>query len=252
MLTFTRDLSLIAFYKERTFELLYYASFAMLTACSFTTSLHCIERIYEYYKLRSKRNNHEEKGFQIFTILSYTSTILITMITQLLGNYYSILNSISSGLLYLTIQIVTFVVYVYTVYKTNQEYKEKTSETAISLPLSYKYHLQQIHKSSLLLTITILCVVLSNIVGCCYTIMMYTITDNAISLIDYALTFQIVVNFFLLLRLSILIFLQKKLRNYVYNILCFYIKQSKVSPNDSKIPNTIEGNVYFKIYSDHW
>uniref|UniRef100_A0A0N5BD56 7TM_GPCR_Srx domain-containing protein n=1 Tax=Strongyloides papillosus TaxID=174720 RepID=A0A0N5BD56_STREA len=222
----------------------------MLSACSFATSLHCIERIFAYYKLISKCNDENESPH--FTIFSYFATIFITAITQLLGNYFTILNSISSSLLFLSIQIITFVIFLYTVYKTNIYYRMKTSERSISLPLSYKYQLQQIYKSSKLLTLIIFCVVFSNVEGCCHTLIMYLISDEAINLIDHALTFQFVINLCIIFRLLILIFLQKKFRAFVNDKLSINLKSPKVEPLEDGPIFLSQTKDYFNFYAKQW
>uniref|UniRef100_A0AAF5D4X4 7TM GPCR serpentine receptor class x (Srx) domain-containing protein n=2 Tax=Strongyloides stercoralis TaxID=6248 RepID=A0AAF5D4X4_STRER len=250
-LTFTRELCLITFFTQKTFGYLYYASFAMLSACSFATSLHCLERIFAFYKLKYYNLDEEYKSTS-FIFFGYFGTIFITGITQLLGNYYDILNSISSSLLFLTIQIITFLIFLYTVYKTNLYYQMKTSEIAISLPLSYKYQLQEIYKSSKLLTLIIFSVVFSNIEGCCHTLIMYLQNDKYFDMVFHAITFQFVVNSCILFRLLILIFLHRKLRSFVNGKLLFHLKSSKIEPIKVKQKTQVETVEYFKFYAGQW
>ncbi|CEF69278.1 Hypothetical protein SRAE_2000392800 [Strongyloides ratti] len=223
----------------------------MLSACSFATSLHCLERIFAYYKLQSHKYGVDYMSIH-FIIFSYFGTIIITLITQLLGNYFFILDSINSALIFLIIQIVTFIIFLYTVYKTNVYYRMKTSEIVISLPLLYKHQLQEIYKSSKLLTTIIFSVVFSNVEGCCHTMIMYLINGESMNIVTHALTFQFVVNTCILFRLLILIFLQKKLRTYVNDSLPINFKSSTIKPIKVIQKNKSESKEYFKFYAKQW
>uniref|UniRef100_A0A0N4Z4C6 Cytochrome-c oxidase n=1 Tax=Parastrongyloides trichosuri TaxID=131310 RepID=A0A0N4Z4C6_PARTI len=129
-------------------------------------------------------------------------------------------------------------------------FKDKMKVENISMPLSLKYSLVQIHKDMILLTITICLGLITNLQACVHLYIINRKTfDPKIETVHF-ITFHVGIYFGLIIRMLAILLFQKKARRYVFGCLR---RKTKVVPETYKCRQTEKDALkYFEIYANQW